>query len=107
MSWNPWAAIFCSARKLEEARQTKSPEQIARYAQAFNFGPEPDAHRIVGEVVEEILRHWPGSWTQVAQEKHLKEAPMLSLAIDKAKAVLDWDPRWDFPRTVAENRGVV
>jgi len=56
----------------------------------------------VRELVEEILRNWPGSWEQVDQEKHLKEAPLLSLAIDKAKAVLDWEPRWDFARTVNE-----
>jgi CDP-glucose 4,6-dehydratase len=56
----------------------------------------------VREVVEEILRHWPGSWEKVAQEKHLREAPLLSLAIGKAKTTLGWSPRWDFARTVAE-----
>jgi CDP-glucose 4,6-dehydratase len=88
--------------KLEAARQSGSPEQIARYAQAFNFGPEPSANRRVREVVDEILKHWPGSWEQVDQEKHLKEAPLLSLAIDKAKTTLGWTPHWDFARTVAE-----
>ena len=33
--------------------------------------PSPDANRTVRELVEEILRHWPGKWEQVAQEKHL------------------------------------
>jgi CDP-glucose 4,6-dehydratase len=56
----------------------------------------------VREVVEEILQHWPGTWQQVAPEKHLKEAPLLSLAIDKAKTTLGWSPRWDFARTIAE-----
>ena len=96
----PLGGYLLLGAKLEEARKRKA--EIARYAQAFNFGPEPDANRTVREVVEEILRHWPGSWKQVHQEQHLKEAPLLSLAIDKAKAVLDWDPRWDFARTVTE-----
>ncbi len=98
----PLGGYLLLGAKLEEARQTKSPEKIARYAQAFNFGPKPDANRSVRDLVEEVLRHWPGTWEQVAQEKHLKEAPLLSLAIDKAKQVLGWQPRWDFSRTVAE-----
>jgi CDP-glucose 4,6-dehydratase len=98
----PLGGYLLLGAKLEEARVTKSPEKIARYAQAFNFGPTPDANRTVQQIVEEILRHWPGSWEKIHQEQHLKEAPLLSLSIDKSKAVLDWDPRWDFPRTVAE-----
>ena len=39
----------------------------------------------VRDLVEEVLRHWPGMWEQTHQEKHLKEAPLLSLAIDKAR----------------------
>ncbi len=98
----PLGGYLLLGAKLEQARAAKSPEQIARYAQAFNFGPEPSANRRVREVVEEILLHWPGAWEQVVQEKHLKEAPLLSLAIDKAKSVLGWSPSWDFTRTIAE-----
>jgi len=98
----PLGGYLMLGAKLEEARQTNSEEKIARVAQAFNFGPTPDANRSVRDLVEEILRRWPGAWEQVAQEKHLKEAPLLSLAIDKAKETLDWQPRWNFPRTVAE-----
>ena len=29
---------------------------------AFNFGPDRDANRTVAELVEEVLRHWPGRW---------------------------------------------
>ena len=98
----PLGGYLLLGAKLEQARAAKSPEQIARFASAFNFGPEPSANRPVREIVEEILKHWPGAWEQVAQEKHLKEAPLLSLAIDKAKTVLGWTPRWDFARTVTE-----
>jgi CDP-glucose 4,6-dehydratase len=81
----PLGGYLLLGAKLEEARAEKSAEEIARYAQAFNFGPEPDANRSVRDLVEEVLRHWPGTWEQIAQEKHLKEAPLLSLAIDKAR----------------------
>lgn len=98
----PLGGYLLLGAKLEQARQKKSPEEIARYAQAFNFGPEPDANRSVRDVVEEVLCHWPGTWEQTHQEKHLKEAPLLSLDIDKAKNVLDWQPRWDFSQTIAQ-----
>jgi len=96
----PLGGYLLLGARLEEARQKKSAEEIARYAQAFNFGPEPDANRTVREVVEEVLHYWPGTWEQVHQEKHLKEAPLLSLAIDKARATLGWHPRWNFAETV-------
>jgi CDP-glucose 4,6-dehydratase len=98
----PLGGYLLLGAKLEEARQKKSAAEIARFAQAFNFGPEPDANRNVRDVVEEILRHWPGSWEQVPQEKHLKEAPLLSLAIDKARETLGWRPRWDFAKTIRQ-----
>jgi CDP-glucose 4,6-dehydratase len=98
----PLGAYLLLGARLDQARRAKSTEEIARVAQAFNFGPEPSANRTVREVVEEILRQWPGRWTQAAQEVHLREAPLLSLSIAKARDVLGWAPRWDFARTVAE-----
>lgn len=98
----PLGGYLVLGAKLEQARATKSATEIARYAQAFNFGPQPDANRTVRDLVEEILRHWPGTWEQILQEKHLKEAPLLSLAIDKARDVLGWQPRWDFTATIRE-----
>jgi CDP-glucose 4,6-dehydratase len=96
----PLGGYLLLGAKLEQARQTKSAEQMARYAQAFNFGPESDANRSVRDLVEEILRHWPGTWEQIPQEKHLPEAPLLSLAIGKAKETLGWRPRRNFAETV-------
>jgi CDP-glucose 4,6-dehydratase len=97
----PLGGYLLLGAKLEEARREKSAEKIARYAQAFNFGPRADANRSVRDLVEEVLSNWPGRWEQTHQEKHLKEAPLLSLAIDKAKETLGWEPRWDFAKTVA------
>jgi len=96
----PLSGYLLLGAKLEQARTQKSSEEIARFAQAFNFGPGPDANRTVLELVEEVLHYWPGSWQQVHQEKHLKEAPLLSLAIDKARDTLGWHPRWNFVETI-------
>ncbi len=98
----PLGGYLLLGAKLEEARAKKDAAEIARYAQAFNFGPNPDANRSVRDLVEEVLKHWPGTWEQTHQEKHLKEAPLLSLAIDKARETLGWQPRWDFAETIRE-----
>ena len=98
----PLGAYLLLGARLEEARRKKSAQEIARYAQAFNFGPTPDANRNVRDLVEEVLRHWPGKWEQSHQEKHLREAPLLSLAIDKARETLGWQPRWNFAKTVEQ-----
>ncbi|MCE0522580.1 MAG: CDP-glucose 4,6-dehydratase [Methylacidiphilales bacterium] len=98
----PLGGYLLLGAKLEQARRKKSAEEIARYAQAFNFGPGPGANHTVRDLVEEVLRHWPGSWNRIPQEKHLPEAPLLSLAIDKAKETLGWQPRWDFAETVRQ-----
>jgi CDP-glucose 4,6-dehydratase len=98
----PLGGYLLLGAKLEAARASGDAKEIAKFACAFNFGPEPSANRTVRELVEEVLKHWPGKWEQVAQEKHLPEAPLLSLDIAKAREVLGWSPRWDFAHTVKE-----
>ncbi|MCE0484520.1 MAG: CDP-glucose 4,6-dehydratase [Methylacidiphilales bacterium] len=98
----PVSGYLLLGAKLEAARAKKDAAEVARYAQAFNFGPEPEANRTVCDLTEEVLRHWPGRWEQATQEKHLREAPLLSLDIAKAKEILGWHPRWNFSETVAQ-----
>jgi len=71
-------------------------------ASGFNFGPGPAARHNVREVVEEILKHWPGAWTDVSSPNQPHEAHLLSLAIDKAAALLGWWPVWDFPEAIRQ-----
>lgn len=68
----------------------------------FNFGPGPAARQPVRELVVEILKHWPGQWVDGADPRSPHEARLLSLAIDKAAALLDWHPVWDFPTAIAQ-----
>ena len=46
----PLGGYLLLGAKLEQARQKKSAEEIARYAQAFNFGPNPGANRSVRDL---------------------------------------------------------
>ena len=74
-------------------------EDVA-FADAFNFGPQPEAQRPVRELVEIILQHWPGEWIDASDPTAPHEAATLSLAIDKAHEQLGWQPVWDFATTV-------
>jgi CDP-glucose 4,6-dehydratase len=74
-------------------------------ADAFNFGPEPEAQRPVRELVENFLQHWPGEWTNASDPAAPHEAATLSLAIDKARQQLGWAPVLDFAATVQRTAG--
>ena len=69
-------------------------------ATAFNFGPQLEANRSVGELVAAALRHWPGRWEDQSDPQAPHEASLLNLVIDKAHHQLGWSPRWDFATTV-------
>jgi len=71
------------------------------YSSAFNFGPNPEADRSVQKLLEEMLRHWPGSWSHHSDPQRPHEAGLLQLEISKASQQLGWHPRWNFATTVA------
>ncbi|MEI8309890.1 MAG: CDP-glucose 4,6-dehydratase [Verrucomicrobiota bacterium] len=88
-----------------------SSVQSSASATAFNFGPALDSNRTVADIVQEILKHWPGEWQDKSDPGAPHEAGKLNLATDKAFHLLGWQPRWDFPttieKTVAWYRGAV
>ena len=69
---------------------------------AFNFGPALASNRTVAELVQEILKHWPGQWDDQSDPHALHEAKLLNLATDKAHHLLGWSPAWGFEKTIAQ-----
>jgi CDP-glucose 4,6-dehydratase len=69
---------------------------------AFNFGPGPEANRPVVELVEELLKHWPGRWEDARNPNAVHEAGLLQLCADKARNELKWSPVWTFEEAVAQ-----
>lgn len=67
---------------------------------AFNFGPALTSNRTVAELVQEILKHWPGKWEDRSDPKAVHEAKLLNLATDKAHHFLGWRPAWNFEQTL-------
>jgi CDP-glucose 4,6-dehydratase len=69
----------------------------------WNFGPDPDQHASVGELVTLFLDSWgSGTWTHqpVANGTRI-ETEILQLSIHRAGARLGWRPRWAFPQAVS------
>ena len=77
----------------------------AAHAEAWNFGPHPEANRCVSDLVEALHLHWPGQWQDHSNPDAPHEAGLLHLVIDKAQHRLGWLPRWDFATTVARTAG--
>lgn len=77
--------------------------EAAQVDQGWNFGPRATDTRSVQELVECLVNHWgSGSWIDASARTALKEAKTLSLNCEKAAALLQWHPVWNFERAVAE-----
>ena len=85
-----WLGVNLAAPKLRHS-------ELFQLTGAFNFGPDRDANRTVKELVEEVLRSWPGRWVDKTDPKAPQEAGLLQLSTDKAAALLRWFPVWSFP----------
>ena len=105
---NPWAVrpwqhvLECLGGYLWLGARLSVAGKTSPLASGFNFGPGPAARHNVREVVEEILKHWPGQWNDVSDPNQPHEAKLLTLTIDKAAALLGWWPVWDFPEAIRQ-----
>ena len=65
------------------------------YAEAWNFGPDDQDVKPVGEIMDYLVAHWPDDvgWNlDESQQPH--EAQLLKLDISKVEARLKWEPSW-------------
>jgi len=67
---------------------------------AYNFGPNHDANRTVRELVEELLKKWPGKWRIWKTRGAPHEAGLLQLDNSLARRDLDWRPKWGFRQAI-------
>ena len=69
-------------------------EQPCKYSQAYNFGPLPQDHLSVKELVETTITTWgSGQWKDISDPAQPHEAGLLKLDISKARRELNWQPR--------------
>ena len=97
----PLSGYLWLGASLADSQVSGLGSQVSRLASAFNFGPSLASNRTVKELVEELLKHWPGLWEDRSDPHAVHEAQLLNLATDKAHHLLGWQPVWDFPQTIA------
>jgi CDP-glucose 4,6-dehydratase len=95
---DPLAGYLSLAKALYETHNNRTKHNP--YAGAFNFGPQIEANRSVGHLIESVLSLWPGTWKDLSGSSAVHEASRLHLQIDKAYHLLRWQPRWPFAVTV-------
>lgn len=73
------------------------------YAEAWNFGPQPEDAKSVKWIVEKIVQHWgEGAQWQLDQNRHPHEAHYLRLDCSKAQQRLQWFPRWSLEEALVK-----
>jgi CDP-glucose 4,6-dehydratase len=69
-------------------------EQPAQYAKAYNFGPLPQDHVQVSELVKTAITCWGnGEWRDTSDPAQPHEAGLLKLDITRAQRELGWKPK--------------
>jgi len=97
----PWQHVLeCLGGYLALVAELARHGRDSGFDEAFNFGPDPGARQPVRRLVEEVLKAWPGEWIDASDGRGPHEATLLTLAIDKAAARLDWRPVWSFEEGV-------
>lgn len=100
----PWQHVLDPLNgylELAEMLDTAQTEKdLQNCCSPFNFGPPKESNRTVGELVKELLQHWPGKCVDKEESNSPHEAMLLNLCTEKAHAMLNWKSHWDFPTSI-------
>jgi CDP-glucose 4,6-dehydratase len=96
-----WLGACLSDSQLSPFASLGNSTFCSQLTSAFNFGPALASNRTVADLVQELLKHWPGGWDDKSDPKAVHEAKLLNLATDKAHHFLGWSPVWPFAETIA------
>jgi len=89
----PLSGYLMLARKLYE--------EGARYAEAWNFGPDDSDAKPVEWLVDSLCKKWgTGASYMIDNGKHPHEAHYLKLDCSKAKSGLEWRPKWSLEKAI-------
>ncbi len=81
-------------------------DQPRDFSGAWNFGPDTKSIRTVGDLAQMIVTEWGEGRVEIAPQVNAPhEARLLHLNCDKAHQLMQWHPRWDVARAIAETVG--
>ena len=96
----PWQHVLeCLSGYLLLGQQLISGDPS--FAGAWNFGPDCEGNRQVGQLLNELKLHWPSVKWHCSESPQLHEAQLLHLDSGKARNKLCWQPVWNFSEGVA------
>jgi CDP-glucose 4,6-dehydratase len=98
---DPLAGYLLLAERLSRSLEAGSSQLEEPHPTCLNFGPDGTDQRSVEELVEALLRHWPGRWQAHRDPQAPRESHLLLLDASEARHCLGWKPRWDFSLAVA------
>jgi CDP-glucose 4,6-dehydratase len=100
-STRPWQHVLepLSGYLMTAARLLEQPQ---RFAGAWNFGPDSESIRTVGELAQMIVKEWGQGEVVVAEQANaVHEANLLHLNCDKAHQLMRWRPKWNADLAIA------
>lgn len=69
-------------------------DEPQKFSKPYNFGPLPNDHLSVRELVETAIRIWgKGEWKDISNASEPHEAGLLKLDISRAQKELNWQPK--------------
>jgi CDP-glucose 4,6-dehydratase len=81
---------------------SKLYQQPAAFSKPYNFGPLPEDHLPVGELVKKAISVWgTGEWKDISDPNQPHEAGLLKLDISRALKELDWKPKLNASSAIA------
>ena len=78
---------------------------MADFAEAWNFGPQPEANRPVADILDALQAYWPDMRWERTQIPQPREATLLYLDNRKAIDKLDWRPIWSLDQALRATAG--
>ena len=100
----PWQHVLGPlAGYLQLAEQLSAPRG-AKFAKAWNFGPDASGDATVGKIAEITARLWgEGACVECAPStENPHEAGLLRLDSTRARTELGWKPRWSLEQALAK-----
>lgn len=69
-------------------------DEPQKFSKPYNFGPLPNDHLTVKELVEIAIKIWgKGEWKNISNANEPHEAGLLKLDINRARKKLNWQPK--------------
>ncbi len=104
-STRPWQHVLepLSGYLMTAANLLDKPK---RFSGAWNFGPDSESIRTVGDLANMLVAGWGSGKLEIAQQSNAPhEACLLHLNCDKAHQLMHWRPKWNVNRAIAETVG--